>query len=72
LIDNTDDCACAIFFLAGLRELGNDKERIAAAFDANLSKVQVLLSYTVSEQFTENKEKTQENIVEKTDETDRL
>lgn len=72
LIDNTDDCACAIFFLAGLRELGNDKERIAAAFDANLSKVQVLLSYTVSEQFTENKEKTQENIEEKTDETDRL
>lgn len=72
LIDNTDDCACAIFFLAGLRELGNDKERIAAAFDANLSKVQVLLSYMVSEQFAENKEKTQENIEEKTDETDRL
>lgn len=70
LIDNTDDCACAIFFLAGLRELGNDKARIAAAFDADLSKVQVLLSYTVSEQYAAQQEKTEENVEEKKDEID--
>ena len=50
LIDNTDDCACAIFFLAGLKEMGNDKQRIASAFDANFAKVQVLLSYAIAAQ----------------------
>ena len=72
LIDNTDDCACAIFFLAGLRELGNDKARIAAAFDADLAKVQVLLSYVVSEQYAAQQEKVEENAEEEKDETDRL
>lgn len=72
LIDNTDDCACAIFFLAGLRELGNDKARIAAAFDADLAKVQVLLSYVVSEQYATQQEKVEENAEEEKDETDRL
>lgn len=72
LIDNTDDCACAMFFLAGLRELGNDKARIAAAFDADLAKVQVLLSYVVGEQYNVQKEKAEENVEEKKDEVDRL
>ena len=51
LIDNTDDCACAIFFMSGVREMGNDMQRIAAAFDANLAKVQVLLSYVVATRY---------------------
>lgn len=72
LIDNTDDCACAIFLLSGLRELGNDQERIAAAFDANLAKVQVLLSYVLSEQYGLQEQETQEKTEEKKDETDRL
>jgi hypothetical protein len=50
LIENTDDCACAIFFLAGIKEMGADKQRIAAAFDANFAKVQVLLSYAIAAQ----------------------
>ena len=48
LIENTDDCACAIFFLAGIKDMGTDKQRVAAAFDANFAKVQVLLSYAVA------------------------
>ncbi len=59
LLDNTDDCACAIFILAGLKELGNDRQRIASAFDANLARVQVLLSYAVS--YAYDKEEKEEN-----------
>ncbi len=47
LIDNPDDCACAVYFLAGLKDLGQEKTWIANAFDANLDKVNVLLSYTI-------------------------
>ncbi len=47
LIDNPDDCACAIFFLSGLQDLGKERKWIAQAFDANLDKVNVLLSYTL-------------------------
>ena len=66
LIDNTDDCACAIFFLAGLKELGSEPNRVAAAFEANLPKVQVLLSHVITEHDNEiaNKQK------EKADEID--
>lgn len=66
LIENTDDCACAIFFMAGLKEMGNDKQRIASAFDANFAKVQALLSYAVAAQngvikgINENEEKEDE------------
>ncbi|MBQ7769872.1 MAG: hypothetical protein IJ373_01665, partial [Clostridia bacterium] len=42
LVDKDDDCACAIFLLSGLKELGRDMAMIASAFDANLAKVQVL------------------------------
>lgn len=48
LVDNTDDLACAIFIISGLKELGNNPATIAAAFDANVAKVQVLLSAAVS------------------------
>ncbi len=47
LVDNTDDCACAIFLLSGIKELGNNPEMIAAAFDANADRVKVLLSAAV-------------------------
>ena len=43
LIQNVDDCACAIFLSAGLKELGNDPARIASAFDADLEKTQRIL-----------------------------
>jgi hypothetical protein len=49
LLDNTDDCACAIFMLSGLKELGGDPEKIAYSFDANLAKTRVLMSYALSE-----------------------
>ncbi|MBR2321286.1 MAG: tetratricopeptide repeat protein [Clostridia bacterium] len=44
LVDSTDDLACAMFLLAGLKELGNNPEMIAAAFDANVERVSELLS----------------------------
>ncbi len=46
LVANPDDVACAIYLLSELRELGRDHAFIASAFDANLAKVRVLLSYT--------------------------
>lgn len=51
LVDNADDCACAIFMMTGLKELGKDPVAIAAAFDANVDRVRVLLSAAVSSQF---------------------
>ena len=51
LVDNADDCACAIFMMTGLKELGNNPAVIAAAFDANVDKVKVLLSAAVSNEF---------------------
>ncbi len=46
LAESEDDLACAIYFLTGLKELGKDHKWIASAFDANVDKVHVLLSYT--------------------------
>ncbi len=46
LVDSADDCACAIYLLADLQDLGKDHAWIASAFDAKLEKVHVLLSYT--------------------------
>ena len=43
LADGVDDIACAIYLLSGLKELGNNTEFIAAAFEAKLEKVQALL-----------------------------
>ena len=68
LVNESDDCACAIYFLAGLKELGKDAAKVAAAFDANLARVQVLLSYVISGY--ENAEKKTDE--ETKDEIDRL
>lgn len=66
LVENADDCACAMFMLAGLKELGRDVEQIAKAFDADVVRVQTLLAAAVGSA----KEKS-ENEEEK-HETDRL
>ncbi len=54
LIDGEDDCACAIYFVAGLTDLGRDQKWVASAFDANLAKVHVLLSYITTGEVNEN------------------
>ena len=64
LIDSADDCACALYLLAGIHELGKDMAWVASAFEANLAKVQVLLSYTVEDYLTQPKQEE-----EKKDET---
>ena len=51
LIDDTDDCACAMYLLSGLKELGTDVQTVCKLFEANQAKVQVLLSsYLCAEQ----------------------
>ncbi len=74
LIENTDDCACAIFLLSGLKELGKDVGMIAAAFDANIAKVQVLLSAVVSNQHAidQNGKEIEKKNEEEENEADRL
>ncbi len=42
--DNIDECACAIYLLSDVKEWGKNIEKMAAAFDANLDKVKVLLT----------------------------
>ena len=42
--DNIDECACAIYLLSDLKEWGKNIEKMAAAFEANLDKVKVLLT----------------------------
>ncbi len=51
LVDNPDDCACAVFFISGLTELGRDEAWIATAFDANLEKARALRSYAVYQEY---------------------
>ena len=64
LVNSSDDVACAIFFLAGLKELGNDPKRIAAAFEADFVKVQGLLAHVLGDhdqkEGKENEEKADE------------
>ena len=43
LVENPDDCACAIFLASGLKELKGDVAMIAAAFDEKPEKVQAIL-----------------------------
>ncbi len=45
LAENPDDIACAIYFLSDIHDLGKDRSFVASAFDANLAKVNALLSY---------------------------
>ena len=56
LLTSTDDCACAIFLLAKIKELGNDKEKIAQIFGADLGKVNAILSVLQVETIDEVKE----------------
>ena len=56
LIENEDDLACAIYFLAGLKELGRDIETVVKAFDANEARVISLTSIAV-EAYGEAEEK---------------
>ena len=64
LVNNTDDLACAIFLLSGLKELGNNPEMIAGAFDANADRVKVLLSAAISAEFGIGTEKEKKNEVD--------
>ncbi len=64
LVDNTDDLACAIFLLSGLKELGNNPEVIAGAFDANAVRVKVLISAAVSKEFGIEKEKDKQDEID--------
>ncbi len=57
LVDSEDDLACAIYFRSGLQELGKDQEWIARAFDGNLAKVRVLLSYAVYQNYANEEKK---------------
>ncbi len=57
LIDNVDDCSCAIFVMAGLKELGSDMHNVAKAFDADPARVGVILSVVLSEEYDMGNEK---------------
>lgn len=65
LVDNADDCACAIFLRSGLKELRGDVETVAKAFNANADKVRVLLATTVGAEYSEKMNKKEDR-----DETD--
>lgn len=47
LVEKEDDVACAIYFLAGLKELGRDLETVVKVFDADEPKVISLTSIAV-------------------------
>lgn len=43
LIQSEDDCACAIFLLSGIKDLGGNTAAVAGAFEANMENVQRLI-----------------------------
>ena len=43
-VDNVDECACVIYLLSDVKEWGKNIEKMAAAFEANVDKVKVLLT----------------------------
>ena len=61
LVEKTEDCACAIFLLSGLKELRGNVETVAKAFDADEAKVRVLLATVVGAEYTEKDVKKEEN-----------
>lgn len=63
LADGVDDCACAIYLLSGLKELGNNMELITVAFDAKLEKVEALTAVALG-QTQEEKESKEEKTNE--------
>ncbi len=56
LIDNSDDCACAILLFSGLKEMHGDVAAIASAFDAEPEKVMALLAAARGERPTKTNE----------------
>lgn len=56
LIESADDCACTIYMMTGLKELGNNPAAIAEAFGANVDRVKVLLTAAVSSSYGVTKE----------------
>ncbi len=60
LVDSTDDCACAIFLLSGLKELRGNVDAVASAFEANAAKVRVLLTQVASDKFTTDEKNIEE------------
>jgi hypothetical protein len=44
LFNNSDDIACALYFAAGLRELGQDVDSVAVAFEGNADTVREMLA----------------------------
>ncbi len=45
LFDNSNDVACAIYFVSKLKELGGDLEQIAGAFEADPDKVNAMVEF---------------------------
>ena len=64
LVNNTDDLACAIFLISGLKELGNNPEMIAGAFDANADRVKAFLSEAASLEFGVGTEKEKQHEID--------
>ncbi len=60
LVECPDDCACAIYLCSGLKDLGKEQKWIASAFNANLDKVRVLLSYTLRMENVKSEERKNE------------
>ncbi|MBE7085944.1 MAG: tetratricopeptide repeat protein [Clostridiales bacterium] len=70
LIDNTDDVACAIYLMSGLKELGNNTDMIVSAFEANAAKVSVLMTVALSQELGLDKNGEIQNIEDKKNEID--
>lgn len=56
LVESADDCACAVYMMTGLKELGNNPTAIAAAFDADVERVKALLTAAVGSSYGVKKE----------------
>ncbi len=72
LVQSSDDCACAIFLLSGLKELGRDIDSIASAFDADPARVRVLLTTVASDKYGEKKETQNNGSDEKEEKTNEI
>lgn len=60
LVENADDCACAIFLLSGLKELRGDVDVVAKAFNAQTEKVRVLLATALGAEYEDKKTEKEE------------
>ncbi len=68
LVENANDCACAIFFMTGFKELGGNMDSIAAAFEADIGKVRGILACLLQDKAA--RENTEKNREESEDEMD--